>query len=76
MYQGIYGESIGTERKNEKSKTRNNQRERKNEEKKKNEKRQGCPGGTMLTTWVSTGRMHHDDDGHTQAFIALTGSSK
>ena len=26
----------------------------------------------MLTTWVSKGGTHHDDDGNTQAFIALT----
>ena len=25
----------------------------------------------MLATWVSTGETHHDDDGHTQAFIAF-----
>ena len=25
----------------------------------------------MLTTWVSTGGTHHNDDCHTQAFIAL-----
>ena len=29
-----------------------------------------CPGGTLLTTWVSTGRTHHDHHGHTAAFIA------
>ena len=26
----------------------------------------------MLTTWVSTGGMHCDDDGHTQGRITLT----
>ena len=35
-------------------------------------KKQECSVGTMLTTWVSTGGAHHDDDGHTQALIALT----
>ena len=32
-------------------------------------KRQGCPGGTMLIAWVSTGETHHDDDGHAQASV-------
>ena len=57
---------------------RTTKKERKNEEIKKKEKkkkekgkgkRQGCPGGTMLITWVSTGGTHHDDDGHTQASV-------
>ena len=71
--QGIHNMTRAVVRKDKmkiKGTTGNAQRKRKNEKKKK---RQGSPRGTtMLITWVSTGRTHHDDDGHTQASIALT----
>ena len=64
--------SVRNDKTKRKGKTGNDRRERKNEEKKEKGKRQGCPGETMLTTWASTGGRHHDDDDHTQAFIAFT----
>ena len=58
---------------NKKGNTENDKRERENEEGKKGQmgkgKRQGCPAGTMLVTWVFTEGTHHDDDGHTQASV-------
>ena len=44
-------------------------KEKKGKEKRKRKRKpaKGCPGGTILITWVSTGETHHDDDGHTQA---------
>ena len=48
---------------------RRKEKEKKNKTEKGKGKRQGCPGGTMLITWVSTGGTNRDDDGHTQASV-------
>ena len=57
----------------EQQKGEEKRRKKKQREKREGKgKRQGCPGGTMLITRVSTGGMHHDDDSHTSYQVPVT----
>ena len=55
--------------KGEEKQTKTKKDKKEKRKRKREGKWQGCPGGSMLITWVSTGGTRHDDDSHTQASV-------